>query len=428
MVFWQMMRNNKEDSGELAAHFFRNQYGKLVSVIARYLGTGDVQTAEDIVQETLLKAVDHWQHRGIPENPQAWLYTTAKNLTLNILKRRKYQLEFENQLVTIEQNFGQLQQLEFSEEIISDEQLRMMFVCCHPSISESSQVALILKILCGFSITEIANAFFISKEATNKRLVRGRRFMRESGIDFASTKGINKRLEIVLKAIFLLFNEGYSPTQKNQLVRPDLCLEAIRLTKILIGGREIEKKSNCYALLALMYFNVSRFGARMNAGKVKIEMHRQDRQDWDQDLINIGVESLNQAVTEDYVSTYLILATISAHHCIASSYDKTDWKEILTLYDSLLVLEDTPLTRLNRMVALAKVEGNIRAITELKVLENETSIGKNYLYHATLAELYGEEQAIEKAISSYKHAIALATNERDIKYLQKKMMEVVPTS
>lgn len=419
-----MTVTNKEHSRKLTEHFFRNEYGKMVSVITKYIGTGNVQTAEDIVQETLLKAVDHWQHNGIPKNPQAWLYTTAKNLTLNILKRKKHQSEFNDQ--TIEQNSEQLEKLNISEELISDEQLKMMFVCCHPNISEKSQICLILKILCGFSISEIANAFFTSNETINKCLVRGRKQLRTNNVNFELPKNTNKNLPIILKTIFLLFNEGYSPTQKDELIRYDLCLEAIRLSEILVDSDSLEKKHDCFALLALMYFNASRFDSRMNATNSIIEMDKQNRKKWNQELINKGIKYLNLAIGKKQVSIYLILATISANHCIAPSFEKTDWKEILSLYDSLVELEDTPVTQLNRIVALSKVKGNRKAILELENLEEKTEIGKNYLFHSTLAELYKRENETENAKNCYKKAISLTKNKRDSNLLQKKLIEVVP--
>ncbi|WP_117884160.1 RNA polymerase sigma factor [Aureibaculum luteum] len=419
-----MKVSNKKHSRELTEHFFRNEYGKMVSVITKYIGTANVQTAEDIVQETLLKAVDYWQHNGIPKNPQAWLYTTAKNLTLNILKRNKQQSEFNDQ--TIEQNSEQLENLEISKELISDEQLKMMFVCCHPKISENSKICLILKILCGFSISEIANAFFASNETINKRLVRGRKQLRINNVSFKLPNNLNENLPIVLKTIFLLFNEGYSPTQKNELIRYDLCLEAIRLCEILVNSEILEKKPDCYALLALMYLNASRFDSRMNSTNSIIEMDKQDRKNWNQELINKGINYLNEAIGENQVSIYLILATISANHCIATRYEITDWEEILSLYDSLIELEDTPIIRLNRIVALSKVKGNRKAISELENLEKQTEIDKNHLFHSTLAELYKLENETEKAQNSYKTAISLTKNKRDIKLLQKKLIEVVP--
>jgi len=420
-----MNKSNKKYSRELAEHFFRTEYGKIVSVITRYIGVNNVETAEDIVQETLLKAVDFWQQNGVPENPQAWLYTTAKNITLNILKRKKLQTRHHSEF---HRNTIELEQLQFSNEIILDEQLKMMFTCCHPSISENSQIALILKILCGFSISEIANAFFTSNETINKRLVRGRKQLRDNKVSFEIPKEINEHLAIVQKTIYLLFNEGYSPTQKNELIRLDLCLEAMRLAKILITNESIEEKTNCYALLALMQFNASRFKARLNTDNSIVEMKNQDRIKWDKDLINSGTLNLNQAMKSNQISIYLILATISANHCIAKSFGDTNWSAILSLYDNLLELEDSPTIRLNRAVALSKAKGNKKAIAELKSIELNSDIGEHPMFHATLAEFFKEEHKFVKTIEHLKKAISLTKNKRDLKLLEKKLIAVVPIS
>ncbi len=301
-----------------------------------------------------------------------------------------------------------------------------MFVCCNPQISESSQICLILKILCGFSISEIANSFFTSTETINKRLVRGRKQLRTNNISFELLKDINKNLPIVLKTIFLLFNEGYSPTQKNELIRYDLCLEAIRLTEILVESKVIKQKADCYSLLALMYFNASRFESRMNSTNSIIEMDKQNRENWNQQLINKGIQNLNKATKGEQVSKYLILATISANYCIATSFEKTDWKEILSLYDSLLELEDTPIIRLNRSVPLSKVKGNRFAILELEKFVKKSKIDNSHLFFSTLAEFYKLENNLEKAKKNYEKAISLAENERDLKLLRKKLIDVVP--
>lgn len=413
----------KTDNRALAEHFFRTEYGKIVSVITRYLGAAHVETAEDIVQETLLKAVDYWQHNGIPKNPEGWLYATAKNLTLNILKRKKYQQAYESEKKTEE-----LENLQFTERTMMDEQLKMMFVCCHPSISESSQIALTLKILCGFSIAEIANAFFSNTETINKRLVRGRKQLRESNISFEIPENISEKLTIVLKTIYLLFNEGYYPSQKKDLIRYDLCLEAVRLAEIIAKHEAIVDKKDSYALLSLMYLNASRFEARMNTEYMIIEMEKQDRAKWNQALINKGLSYLNKGMTSNSLSPYLILAAISANHSVAKSFEETNWKEILSLYDSLLILEDSPITRLNRSVALAKVKGHKIAISELKTIEENTTIGESYLFHSTLGELYKLAKKEKKAIKHYEKAISLTSNERTIGFLRKKIIGLVPIS
>ncbi|GAA4274715.1 sigma-70 family RNA polymerase sigma factor [Aquimarina gracilis] len=411
---------------QLTDHFFRNEYGKIVAVITRYVGTNNVETAEDIVQETLLKAVDHWQQQGIPENPQAWLYTAAKNHAINVLKRKKHKTHYESQQSHVHHHSA-LETLEISEALIKDEQLKMMFACCHPSISKNSQIALILKILCGFSISEIASAFFTSTETINKRLVRGRKQLRLAKISFEATTDFVQHLDIVLKTIYLLFNEGYSPSQQNKVIRYDLCLEAIRLAEILGNTKNITEKSEVHALLALMYFNAARFEARIEEGSL-VEMHKQDRQKWNVTLMNAGIHYLNQTTNSKTVSVYQILATISGHHCIAPSFETTNWNEILSLYDSLIVLQDTPLVQLNRSVPLAKVKGNRVAIDFLKSLENTSDIGHHYLFHATLAEFYIQENLQKLTKEHLQKAISLCTNARDIELLEKKLNKSVPIS
>ena len=416
---------NKKNSRELTEHFFRNEYGKIVAVITKYIGNQNINIAEDIVQETLLKAVEYWQHNGVPENPTAWLYATAKNKTLNYLKKNKTHLDY---LIAAEHQTTKNIEIEFSEEIINDEQLRIMFSCCQPNISEHTQISLILKILCGFSITEISNAFLTSTETINKRLVRGRKELRQNSLDLKSVEFVNNNLDTLLKTIYLLFNEGYSPTQKDQITNNDLCLEAIRLTTILTNSSIIENKSNAYALLALMYLNVSRFDARIDSNNSVVELERQDRKLWNQEFINQGIHFLNISIQQSKPSKYLILATVSANYCIAKSYAETNWNEILELYDKLIQIENSPLIQLNKTVALSKVSGNRKAIEKLLMLEKNTKIGENYLFHSTLSEFYKNEKQIGKAINSLKTAIKLSKNNRDIQLLEKKLNLLVPIS
>ena len=278
----------------------------------------------------------------------------------------------------------------------------------------------------GFSIIEIANAFFSTTETINKRLVRGRKQLRKNKVSFEIPDTLNENLTIVLKTIYLLFNEGYSPSQKNELIRYDLCLEAIRLAEILAGNKSITQKTDCYSLLALMYLNASRFESRMNDDKSIIEMEKQDRRKWNQELINKGIYYLNQAKDENKISSYLILAAVSANHCIAESFEKTNWEEILSLYDSLLLLENSPIIRLNRCVALAKTKGNKAAIAELLELESNSDLAAYYLFHSTLAELYRLENETEKTAEYLKKAISLTKNKRDSDFLKKKLIESVP--
>jgi len=297
-----------------------------------------------------------------------------------------------------------------------------MFVCCNPLLSPDSQIALILQILCGFSIAEISSAFYVSEDAIHKRLVRARKKLKEHEISFELANDFENVIPIVLRAIYLLFNEGYQPSQIDATVRKELCFEAIRLAEILKSSSKIKKKEDCFALLSLMYMNVSRFNARTNDS---VEMKYQNRDLWDRTLMNKGISYLNETLASESISIYNILAAISANHSVAESYEKTNWDEILQLYDSLLNIEDTPLVRLNRSVALAKVKGNRSAIKELEHLNEQSKIDDWPIYHSTLAEFYHGEDEIGQAKEHLEKAILKSKNPRDIKILEKKLNELV---
>ena len=403
---------------ELTEHFFRNEYGKLVAVISRQLGYEHVELAEDVVQDTLLKAVQHWEMNGIPENPQAWLYTTAKNRLLNVLRKKRVRLKHDNTLGNSDEASI------FSTElyVIDDDMLRMMFVCCSQDIPENSQLALVLKTLCGFSLSEIANAFLTTTETINKRLVRGRKILREQNIDFDFSSDINKSIETVLKAIYLLFNEGYKTTEGENLIRHDLCLEAIRLAKVIERNKNVANKSNCYALTALMYFDISRFDARVDEEGCIIEMKNQERGKWNKEFINQGVYYLSKSTEKNAVSIYHILATISGIHCTAPTYEDTDWKTILNLYDQYLLLDHSFLVKMNRTIALANVNGVTTAINELEKLEIE----RNHTFYAILGDFYLQYSDNKKASKYLSKAITLTQNIIEKKSLEKKLHGIVP--
>lgn len=421
-----MEKTENTNNEELAEHLFRIEYGKIVAVIIKFLGVDNLKIAEDIAQETFYKAVKSWQHNGTPPNPKAWLYTTAKNECLNTLKKAKRQRNYKNEIRDSEFNHLGLENLVFTDQVISDEQLKMMFVCCHSSISHDAQLSLMLKILCGFSISEIASAFFTSKETINKRLVRARKKLKENKVSFTLPADIEREIPVVIQAIYLLFNEGYSPSEKDKLIRKELCFEAIRLAEILKNNPKVRNKDNCHALLSLMYLNASRFDARWNESNEAVEMKNQNRNQWNKPLINKGIFFLNKGMESGIVSIYHILATISANHCIAPDFEKTNWEEILSLYDSLLDLVDSPLIRLNRSVALSKVKGSSFAINELEQLKSKTDIEEHYLFHSTIAEFHLEELDLREAAKHLNKAIFLANNERDIKLFKKKLAGIVP--
>ncbi len=382
--------------------------------------------AEDVVQDSLIEAIKQWTYKGVPGNPSGWLFRVAKNKALNIINREKYKRQYSSDVVhllrsewTAEPAVNHL----FSEKEILDDQLRMMFTCCHPSISSDSQVALILKTLCGFSIPEIAKAFLTNDENINKRLVRARQKIRESKIPFEIPPGVSlkPRLQTVLETIYLLFNEGYSASTGSDLIRYEVCEEAIRLAGIIATHEAIEDKSAVYALLALMQLNSSRFKARQDAEGNILTLEQQNRSLWDFELMKKGFINLDRSLPANEISIYHILATISSYHCSSRDYGSTDWKSILTLYDRLVEIDNSPVVLLNRAVALSKVNGPAMAIGELEKLQNIPSLQSNYLLYSVLAEFCMELDHYKDAVDPLQKAIDLAPLDAERIFLRKKL-------
>jgi RNA polymerase sigma factor (sigma-70 family) len=409
----------------LVEHLFRHETGKLTSVLTRIFGAHNIELAEDVVQDTLLEAIKVWNYKGIPENPTAWLYKVAKNKALNIVNREKYKREYTSEAAHfLKSEWTANAALEnlFSESEIQDDQLRMMFTCCHPSISNDSQVSLTLKTLCGFSIPEIAKAFLTTDENINKRLKRARHTIRENKISFEVPEGLDlePRLDAVIQTIYLLFNEGYSASKGNDLIRYELCGEAIRLAEIIAGNPIINNKSNVYASLALMYLNASRFKARLNDKGEILTMAEQDRAQWDKSLMQKGFYYLEQASNQN-ISVYHILATISAYHCTAPDFESTDWASILSLYDKLLLIDNSAVVMLNRTIALAKVNGPAKALEELEKIKNNPFLRSYYLFFSTQAEFYIQLNKFKEACDCLKMAIDLSPLKAEKDLLQKKL-------
>ena len=267
-------------------HVFRYEYGKLVSVLTKAFGSSNIQLAEDVVQDAMLEALKQWEYKGVPDNAVGWIYKVAKHKAVNIVNRETYKRKYASEVArhlqsewTVEPALSHI----FTNKEIADDQLRMIFTCCHPSISTDSQIALTLKTLCGFSIPEISKAFLTTDDNINKRLVRARKVIRDIDMPFEVPVGaaLEQRLKTVLETIYLLFNEGYSASSGDDLVRFELCEEAIRLTEIIVENGSITGKSNVYALLALMHLNAARFASRTDALNNSIDLEHQDRSGWD---------------------------------------------------------------------------------------------------------------------------------------------------
>jgi RNA polymerase sigma factor (sigma-70 family) len=410
----------------LVDHLFRHETGKLIAVLTRIFGPHNLELAEDVVQDTLLEAINVWNYKGVPEHPIPWLYKVAKNKALNIVNREKYKREYATQTAHYfksESTINAALENLFSESEIRDDQLRMMFTCCHPSISGDSQIALTLKTLCGFSLSEIAKAFLTTEENINKRLVRARQKIRDDKISFEVplAEHLDGRLDAVLQTIYLLFNEGYKASAGYELIRYELCAEAIRLAEIIISSPPITDKSKAFACLALMYLNASRFNARQNENGEILTMAEQDRRQWDRSLMQKGFACLEKAASHNNISVYHILAAISAYHCAAADFESTDWKSILLLYDKLGEIDNSPIVALNRAIALSKVEGLDVAIGELQKLQNVPPV-KNYQpYYSTLGELYLQAGRFDKAKEILSTAISLSDLPAEQKLLRKKL-------
>jgi RNA polymerase sigma factor (sigma-70 family) len=410
----------------LIDHLFRHESGKLISVLTRIFGNRHLEIAEDVVQESFLEAINVWTYKGIPQNPGAWLYTVAKNKALNAIDHENYKHKYVSDVLHLLKSEWTAQSALdhlFSEQEIIDDQLRMMFTCCHPALSPDSQIALMLKTLCGFSIQEIARAFLATEDTVNKRLVRARRKIREADIPFAIPQGneLAEKLDTVLEAIYLLFNEGYSASVGEDLIRYELCEEAIRLSELIADHDIVNKHSNVYALLSLMYLNASRFRSRQDEEGNIVPLSEQDRTRWNRSMMSRGFSYLEKITTGGNLSKYHILAAISAHHCSAVQYDATDWNSILTLYDNLVHLDNSPLVLLNRAVALSKIKGLDAAISELEKIKNEPALNAYPLLYSTLAELYMEGKSFTEAAGYLIKAIKLSPVRAEKELLKKRL-------
>ena len=404
---------------ELIPHLFRTEYRKITSVLCRLFGIEHIEVAEDIASETFLIAMETWTYKGIPENPVAWLYTVAKNKARNHFNRNTL---FSNKIVAqLKQSSapGDEIEIDLSEQNIMDSQLQMLFALCHPSIPTESQIGLSLRILCGFGIEEIANAFLSNKETINKRLFRAKEKLRAEkvAIEFPSASEIDKRLETVLTTLYLLFSEGYYSESQDAVLREDLCLEAMRLTHLLIEN-EKTNLPNVNALLALMCFHASRFPARKNESGEIVLYEQQDETLWNQDLIIEGKYFLNRSAKGNVISKYHLEASIAYWHTIKED-TKEKWENILQLYNHLLQIEYSPVAALNRTFALSKTNGKEKAIIEAEKL----NLSNNHYYFTLLGELYRGINKL-KAKNNFEKALLLAKTKTDRQTIQSKIDEL----
>lgn len=411
---------------QIVEHLFRQEAGKITSALTGRFGLRNLELVEDAVQEALLKALRLWSYGNIPPNPPAWLMQVARNYVLDNLRRGTRWHEKEEEIAR-EQQLSELPEAEpiFADEEIKDDQLRMIFACCHPALARESQVALTLKLLCGFNVEEIARAFIAKSETIAKRLTRARERLRTDAVPFEIPGGplLGQRLDGVLDVLYLLFNEGYNASQGDELIRQDLCDEAIRLTNLL-AEHPAGNTPKTHALLALLLLQAARFPARIDARGDILLLQDQDRTSWNRDLIALGMLQLDRAAAGGSASEFHLQAGIAACHCAAESYEATDWRKIVLLYDLLLELNDSAVVALNRAVALSKVHGPNAGLTALNKIKNRESLKDYYLFHAVLGEFQLASNHSRESETSFRHALNLTNIPAEQNFLRKRLRSI----
>jgi len=416
------MVSDRKRMDRLVEHLFRHQAGALVSTLTRILGPQNLDLAEDVVQDALVKALQHWPYSGIPERPSAWLVHAAKNRAIDLLRRRAAFAAKEEQLLREWTPSEDVSQTAVLPGGVVDDVLSMLFMCCHPSIPREGRVALALKTVAGLSAGEIARAFLAEESTIAQRIVRAKRQIRDQAIVFGVPPDaeLPGRLDSVLEVLYLWFNEGYGAHKGNELVRADLCEEAVRLCWLL-AEYPATTLPKCHALLALMLLHAARFPTRVDGEGNLLLLRDQERSQWDQRLIHLGLRYLGRGAEGAEVTPYHLEAGIAACHAVAESYAATDWERILELYDQLYRLNASPVVALNRAVALSRLHGALAAIQEIERIQDDPALTRSHLMPAVLAELWAEAGEPRRAASFYRQALGHPCSEPERRFLSKKL-------
>jgi len=402
-------------------HLFRHQYGKMVAVLTRLFSFSDLEKAEDIVQDTFAKALTNWRINGLPDNPEAWLMQVAKNRGIDYFRSRKGKLTKEIQSQYLGTTAIAVDKL-FLENEIADAQLRMIFACCHPVLNESDQIAVTLQIVSGFSIKEIASALLKPAEQIKKRIQRAKTKLKSNSIELSIPQGkeLRSRRATVLKIIYLLFNEGYASSNDNELIKKDLCVEALRLGK-LICDHFITKYPDAQALVGLMCFLVARFESRIDGDGHMILFENQDRSKWDKAMIYIGNKYMFEAVATNTYSKYHYEAAIQAEYMKADDIANTDWDQILDWYTMLSNIDASPIIELNiGIVHLYK--GDVEQSRSILLgLDINTFGSRKYLLLSALARLFEESKELDKALDYLLEAYKTVTTKAEKSFIEKRI-------
>ena len=410
----------------LVDHLFRERSGQMVAWLTRIFGPAHLEVVEEVVQDALVKALQQWPYSGVPQNPGGWLFQVARNGALDVLRRdssfagRTAEITAE---LTRAGAIGQPDRTD-ADDLLRDDELRMVFLCCHPAIPAEARVALSLKTAGGFSVAEIARAYLVPDATIAQRLVRAKRQLRAQRVTFDLPSGPERtaRLESVLEVIYLLFNEGYAARSGDDLVRVDLCTEALRLARLVAGNAEASTPA-AHALVALIAFQAARLPARVDAAGEVVLLEHQDRSAWDPRLVAMGFAHFERSAEGDELTSYHVQAAIAAAHAGAVHFDATPWPMILDLYDQLIALHPSPLVALNRVVAVWKVRGTDAALLDLAALEAEPALAGYYLLPAVRGRLLAERGDAAAARRAFASALERPCSEPERRLLQRRLHE-----
>ena len=413
------MQYQKTNIDKKLDHLFRNEYAKIIAILTKRYGVSHIEDIEDVVQETFVKAMKVWGYKAVPDNPTAWLLKVAGNGMIDLLRRQR---KISKDVEVAEESNSEKEAETMLKNEISDSQLKMIFACCDPKLSEEYQLILSLKLIGGFSNKELSEALLKKEETIAKGFTRAKKKFKDTVqlVKVPAEMGLQSRLFVVLRVIYLLFSEGYATTTGSQLLKRDICFEALRLA-LLLRENDYCKHPNLEALIALMCFHISRFEARMDDDGALVSLDHHDRTLYDQDLIQIGLLHLQNAqYGSRSPSNYLFEAAVSYEHCVAKTFKATNWNAILKLYDLQVGNQPSPMAKLNRIVAVQKVHGAKRALEELEALSKAYDYEKMGLFYAIKAEILGELGHLNYT-ETLKRAIFLTQNILLKQHLEKKM-------
>lgn len=408
--------------GSLLEHLFRHQAGRMVAHLTRLLGPSHIDLAEETVQEAMLRALQMWPYQGVPENAAGWLFRVAHNAAIDAVRRDQMLGDKTDAIVAELSQFASMQPDDPDlEEQLRDDELRMIFMCCHPDISQEAAVALSLKTVGGFSVREIARAFLADDAAIAQRLVRAKSQIRERRLTLEMPRGaeLKRRLAAALDVLYFMFNEGYTAHEGEDLIRQDLCFEALRLVQ-MVAASSIALPM-VHALVALMAFQAARLGARVDAAGDLVPFEFQDHALWDQRLIALGFHHFELSMCGEEISEYHPQAAIAATYARAADAQSVDWPMLLELYDQFLSIHPSPVVVLNRAVVVAKVHGAPDALEAIAPLENNSKLRNYYLLPAVRGHLLLELGRADEAAASFRGALGCPCSEPERRFLRRKL-------